>query len=156
MRKAQSALEFLLIYGWVIMAVLTVIGLLAYFGIMNPRTFLTEQCAATPPLYCTGNAVTNSTQSIIVLGNRVNYAFNLSSENTQLRTGCTNIEFCEKSGSGCANSKIVNVNSELMVKLACDNSGMSRVKHEFSINYTNPLSGLREDVKVFIISKVRK
>jgi len=155
LKKAQSALEFLLTYGWVIVAVLTIVGLLAYFGIMNPKTLLTEQCIVSPPLYCMGNAVTNTTHSLIVLGNRVNYWFNLSSENAQLQSECTTIEFCDKSGSNCADSRIISINGELMIKLACDNSDASRVKREFYINYTNPLSGLKEDVKIFIITQVR-
>lgn len=154
MRKAQSTLEFLLTYGWTLLAVLTIIGLLVYFGVMNPKNFLGEQCIVNNAFNCQGKALSNTTHSMIVFVNKMNYAYNLSSANTVLSSGCSAIEFCDKSGNNCESSKIIAINSEFMAKLRCDNSGSRRVKHEFTIQFTNPISGLTEDTKIYIISNV--
>lgn len=44
MKKAQSALEFLMTYGWAFLVILIMIGALAYFGVLNPQKFLPDRC----------------------------------------------------------------------------------------------------------------
>ena len=43
-RRGQAAIEFLVTYGWAIMAAMIVIGALTYFGITNPSTSLPDKC----------------------------------------------------------------------------------------------------------------
>ncbi len=43
-RKGQAAIEFLVTYGWAIMAAMLVIGALSYFGMTNPATNLPDKC----------------------------------------------------------------------------------------------------------------
>ena len=50
--KAQTALEFLMTYGWAIIVVLAAIAALAYFGILSPDRFLPDKCTMAPGLYC--------------------------------------------------------------------------------------------------------
>lgn len=38
-KKGQAAMEFLMTYGWAILAAVVVIGVLAYFGVFNPGTY---------------------------------------------------------------------------------------------------------------------
>ena len=63
-KKAQAAMEFLMTYGFAILAVLVSIGALAYFGGLNPGKFLPEKCTITTGsgLFCkefTSDSVTN-------------------------------------------------------------------------------------------------
>lgn len=51
-KKAQAAMEFLMTYGWAILAVLVVSGALAYFGIMKPETSLPDRCELQQGFYC--------------------------------------------------------------------------------------------------------
>ena len=51
-RKAQAAMEFLMTYGWALLAVLVVIGALAYLGILDVETILPERCTFPVPLNC--------------------------------------------------------------------------------------------------------
>jgi hypothetical protein len=39
--KRQSAIEFLMSYGWVILLILIIAGVLAYYG-LNPKGFLNQ------------------------------------------------------------------------------------------------------------------
>lgn len=51
-KSGQAAMEFLMTYGWAILVVLVVIGALAYFGILNPQTFLPKRCLLGSGLSC--------------------------------------------------------------------------------------------------------
>lgn len=59
-RKGQAAAEFFLTYGWAIIFVLSVIGCLAYFGVLDPERFTDrrEECAMS--IY---NIYSNSTEA---------------------------------------------------------------------------------------------
>jgi hypothetical protein len=43
-RKAQAATEYLLTYGWAFMAIIITVGALAYFGVVNPTSFIPDRC----------------------------------------------------------------------------------------------------------------
>lgn len=43
-KKGQSALEFLMTYGWAFLVALVVIGGLAYFGVLDPLSWLPSRC----------------------------------------------------------------------------------------------------------------
>ncbi len=42
--RGQAAIEFLVTYGWAIIAALTVIAALTYFGVSNPASSLPDKC----------------------------------------------------------------------------------------------------------------
>jgi hypothetical protein len=45
-------MEFLMTYGWAILVVLVVIGALAYFGVLNPQSFLPKRCTLSAGFSC--------------------------------------------------------------------------------------------------------
>jgi hypothetical protein len=51
-RKSQASTEFLMTYGWGILAVLVAIGALAYFGVLDPNKILPDKCTLGQGLYC--------------------------------------------------------------------------------------------------------
>ena len=51
-RKGQAAMEFLMTYGWAILAAVIVIGVLAYFGVFSPSSYVPNQCILSAPLGC--------------------------------------------------------------------------------------------------------
>lgn len=51
-KRGQAAMEFLMTYGWAILVVLVVIGALAYFGVLNPQSFLPKKCQFSTGLVC--------------------------------------------------------------------------------------------------------
>jgi len=52
MKKGQAAMEFLMTYGWAILAAVIVIAVLASFGVFSPSTYVPNQCTLTAPLGC--------------------------------------------------------------------------------------------------------
>lgn len=51
-RRGQAALEYLVTYGWGILAVLVAIGALSYFGLFDVERYLPNRCAFGAQLEC--------------------------------------------------------------------------------------------------------
>lgn len=67
-KKGQAAMEFLITYGWAIMAAMMVIGALTYFGMSNPATSLPDKCIFSNAFECRDYKL-NSTELNIQLVN---------------------------------------------------------------------------------------
>jgi len=63
-KKGQAAMEFLMTYGWAILAAIIAIGVLAYFGVFSPGKFMPSACTINAPLGCDEFYI-NSTASTI-------------------------------------------------------------------------------------------
>lgn len=73
MKKAQSALEFLMTYGWAFLVILIMIGALAYFGVLNPQKFLPDRCNFGTQISCnTDMVVVNAADAKTVVARLVN------------------------------------------------------------------------------------
>jgi hypothetical protein len=51
-KRGQAAMEFLMTYGWAILAAVIAIGVLAAFGVFNPGGTLPTVCTIGAPLGC--------------------------------------------------------------------------------------------------------
>lgn len=50
-QKGQAAMEFLMTYGWAILAAVIAIGVLAYFGVFSPGKYVSGSAVVNPPFY---------------------------------------------------------------------------------------------------------
>lgn len=50
-KKGQAAMEFLMTYGWAILAAVIAIGVLAYFGVFSPGKYITGNAVVSTPFY---------------------------------------------------------------------------------------------------------
>ncbi len=50
-RKGQAAMEFLMTYGWAILAAIIAIGVLAYFGVFSPDKYIGGSAVVNAPFY---------------------------------------------------------------------------------------------------------
>ncbi len=66
-RNAQAAMEFVMTYGWAILAVLVAIGALSYFGVMNPSKYFPEKCLFSSGINCKDFKVEENTATSIIL-----------------------------------------------------------------------------------------
>lgn len=51
-RKGQAAMEFLMTYGWAILAAIIAIAVLAYFGVFSPGRYVGSACVVSSPFSC--------------------------------------------------------------------------------------------------------
>ena len=56
-RKGQAAMEFLMTYGWAILAAVIVIAVLASFGVFSPDKYIPTSCVIEAPWGCDQNQV---------------------------------------------------------------------------------------------------
>ena len=59
-KKAQAAMEFLMTYGWAILAAIIAIGVLAYFGVFSPGRFVQDSATLTAPMGVDSQAITTT------------------------------------------------------------------------------------------------
>jgi hypothetical protein len=69
-KKGQAAMEFLMTYGWAILAAVIAIGVLAYFGVFSPGKYMPEACVLNAPFGCNA-ALVNTTGVYITIQNGV-------------------------------------------------------------------------------------
>jgi hypothetical protein len=93
-RRGQAAIEFLVTYGWAIMAAMIVIGALTYFGITNPTTSLPDKCIFSNSFECKDFQITNDTLRLKVINTAGETIYgdpskNITANMTDTDAGCT-------------------------------------------------------------------
>jgi uncharacterized protein (UPF0333 family) len=84
-KKGQAAMEFLMTYGWAILAAVIAIGVLAYFGVFNPAKWTPKACVINSPFGCQ-DYVVNTTGVYLMLTNGQGEDLTVNSVGV---TGCT-------------------------------------------------------------------
>jgi len=65
-KRAQSAMEYLMTYGWAILIIAVVLAVLFALGLFNGNNIVTNSCIASPGFLCTGASYSHSNANITV------------------------------------------------------------------------------------------
>jgi len=65
-KRGQASMEFLMTYGWAILAAVIAIGVLAYYGVFSPGNSLPSICTLNAPLGCDEFQVNTTHVQVIV------------------------------------------------------------------------------------------
>ena len=153
-RKAQAALEFMMTYGWAIIAVLAAIGALAYFGVLNPGNLLPEKCLLESGFNCDGIDVQPTSITLIMTMNLPN-SINITSISIG---GCTNNSLVGQpvGDPRAATSFLVQTGTQERINLVgCDNGLSGDVfSGSATINYVDTKTKLAKKAGGTISSKV--
>ncbi len=156
--KAQSSMEFLMTYGWAIMAAVIVIGVLSYFGVFSGDLGTNDVALLSPPFYISASSV----QKLVsdqgdVLGYRVgiqlsNGGFDASE--------ITSIEIRSKDGallcSYNPDTPLSMINDQKNdVYLDCENLDGSSLDGDFLVNYIKSGSNLVQTSSGTIKGKIK-
>jgi len=68
-KKGQAAMEFLMTYGWAILAAIVAIGVLAYFGVFSPGKIAGSNAIVNNPFYAASWQVNSSAVNLELLNN---------------------------------------------------------------------------------------
>ena len=68
-KKGQAAMEFLMTYGWAILAAIVAIGVLAYFGVFSPGKLTGSSAIVNNPFYASSWLVNTSTVQLELTNN---------------------------------------------------------------------------------------
>jgi hypothetical protein len=140
-KKGQAAMEFLMTYGWAILAAVIVIGVLAYFGVFTPSTYVPNTCVISAPFGCNAGSV-NISAVIIEIMNGGGEGFNITSLTIGLCAPVTNIG---------------NVASDSLTKVVvnCSTGNVnSKYKGEITLRYTKSGSSLEQSSSGQIVNKI--
>jgi hypothetical protein len=144
-RRAQSALEYLLTYGWAILIVIIVGASLYALGVFNPGTFTGKRVTGFTQFQILDHKVgdTNATVTIF-LGNRLGKTVSLTSINATYKN-----KFCDYSVPG--GDQTFGPNTQKNFSWQCGgaadwNTGTLDIRTSYSViidlGFTDPESGL--------------
>src|SRR3989344_3487840 len=68
-KKGQAAMEFLMTYGWAILAAVIAIGVLAYFGVFSPGNYMSNIVTVNQPFGTTQELAIRTDSISFVLRN---------------------------------------------------------------------------------------
>jgi hypothetical protein len=97
MGKGQAAMEFIMTYGWAIIALLVMIGALAYFGVLSPGKYLPEKCLFGPGISCKDYQIKHNggnLQLLLTIENKMGDAIVLQGVNVTTVGGTTYTSTC--------------------------------------------------------------
>ncbi len=127
-RKGQAAVEFLMTYGWAILAAIIAIGVLAYFGVFSPGKYVVGQASVTAPFYANSYSVKTTGVSVELKNN--------GGEDVTIST--VTIAGC---GTGSVNSTVI-ASAQTVVTVPCTLVSGNSFKGDLTINYRKSGSGL--------------
>lgn len=146
-KKAQSAVEFLMTYGWAIVVVLVAIGTLSYFGIMDLGDMVPERCTFPTGIECVGTPAVNSADDTLMflLQNDYGAAIRLTGGSTDSDGDCTATPtFCLQNET-CASyysTLDLEATQRAIVKLECsEDISKGKFKTDVIITYEDNLTG---------------
>jgi uncharacterized protein (UPF0333 family) len=139
-KKGQAAMEFLMTYGWAILAAVIVIAVLAYFGVFSPSTYVPNQCVISAPFGCNAG-VASTTGITLEIRNGAGEALNVTS---------VVVANCNTT----SNIGTVAADSLTTVAVACAPDAASKFKGDITVNYKKAGSNLELSSSGSIVSKV--
>lgn len=146
-KRAQAAMEFIMTYGWAILAVTVVIGALVYFGIFSPAKFLPETCSFPSELTCVGKALTTAGAAgtiEFVVSNNVGNDIKIAPADISATGDCTS---AGATVNGGAVEVTVGNAKTATIKVTCGAITAGRMKSTVTVKYTNTLNSLKFPVQ---------
>lgn len=145
-KRGQAAIEFLVTYGWAIMAAMVVIGALTYFGMTNPATSLPDKCLFSNAFECKDYQINQTALKLRVTNSFGETIYTPSAKCTDDDTGTCS---CSVTKGGSANPASVDPEEE--IEIICDHPPESdfnikeKAKVRVSINYFKvPVGGYNQ------------
>lgn len=137
MKRGQSALEYLMTYGWAILAVVIIAGALWYLGIFDPSRFAGEkQCGGFSAFTCQDQRMNATGTLALVLNNKLGGAMTITT------AGCTPTSVAANANTTCTISGFPS-----------GTAGNSFSRVTVSVNYTDTRSGLTHTDSGFVAGK---
>lgn len=123
--KGQAATEFLMSYGWIILVVFIVIGVLTYFGVLRPGEQLPESCILEVGLACEDFKATSEGVTLMVR--------NSLGKDIKVET----IAIPKKNCLGVFNIDLPN-GQRKRFDISCDLSDLESLKADFEFAFITP------------------
>ncbi len=137
-KKGQAAVEFLMTYGWAILAAIIAIGVLAYFGVFSPGKFTPTATVVNQPFYANAWNVIDSTNTVsLELKNNGGETYNVTSVSISPTDGATTCTDDDVVGPATAGGVVT-------AGVVCGDleAAGNTFKGDITVRYTKPGSSL--------------
>ncbi len=142
--RGQSALEYLVTYGWAILAIVIIAGALWYFGIFNPSKFSGEkQCGGFAAFICQDFKITSAGTLTIVLNNKIGGPINSVNMSGGGVVNCTPTSLAANQNTTCTFTSFV----------AAGTTGSQIDSTTVSLTYTDTRSSVAHTDSGFVRGK---
>lgn len=151
MKKGQAAMEYLMTYVWAIIATITIIGILSYFGIFNPTQYSPSAAIVTPPFYANAwNVNKLNSQVNLELKNNGGEDYIIDTVSLSVEQGASN---CNPSNPGVT----IEPSETIVVSVKCNNMAVigNLFKAGITILYRKENSNLDIISSGTIVSQIR-
>ncbi len=140
--SGQTAMEYLLTYGWAILVVLVVIGALVFFGVLSPQRFLPAKCDISGDVKCTAFKIGTASTQLKLLG-ASSSALTITSITVKKQDGTVCGTRLPVATTGTADLKVLGPGAESTYTITCahDLPTGTRAKLPFDVAYTDQGSG---------------
>ncbi len=143
MKQSQAALEFLMTYGWALLMVLSLIGLLVYFGVIDVDKIITNSCVSTPGIDCQGYPYVNATIVSFTLINNLYYDITILGSNATPPNTCGSVYVCAQGDFTCTNTTL-NIRPRQIFTMHSSCNTRNWFNDDFIIPYINNGNGLKD------------
>jgi uncharacterized protein (UPF0333 family) len=144
--KGQAAMEFLMTYGWAILAAIIAIGVLAYFGVFSPGRFVQDSYFIGAPFGAPAGKV-NTTGITLEIQNGAGETVNITSVSISGISGCSTLTY----GQNLAAGSSVPLTVPCSPALTADTT----VRGSISLNYLRPTSTIELSSTGTITARVK-
>lgn len=154
--RAQSAMEFLVNYGWAFLAIAVALALFFGFGLFNPNSILGSACALPSPaqLSCIGSSLNTSGNFIVNIRQNNAYAINITAIGCNTQGSSANVRLLTPQVK-------IAPSANATIALACysnNNLFKSKIGGVFKgyliVNYTDSRTNLPQELIGTVIEKV--
>ena len=144
-KKGQAAMEFLMTYGWAILAAIIAIGVLAYFGVFSPGRFVQDSYFIGAPFGANAGKV-NTTGITLDIQNGAGETVNITTVSLSGITGCT---------TPLTYGRNVNPGGQAVVTVSCALTQDETVRGNINVNYLRQTSAIELSSTGTITARVK-
>ena len=145
MKRGQSALEYLVTYGWAILALVIIMGLLYATGVFNPDKFSAgKQCGGFDALICQDHKVNASGTLFIVLNNAQGTRITSFTSSSGISASCTPTSIAANGNTTCTIDGFITNGGT---------TGTSYDQTSVAVSFTDSKSGISHNVTGFVKGK---
>jgi hypothetical protein len=142
-RKAQAAMEYVHTYGWILLSVIVLGGVLLYYNISKVQQILPMECAFLSGLSCLDADVDGTQLSFVVVNG---FGFALSNVSMNM-TGTCNSTANTTPGNPYGNLNVLLENQQAIYVFDCPDMTNMKLEEKISVSYRNIETG-EQHVKV--------
>lgn len=142
--KGQAAMEFLMTYGWAILAAIIAIGVLAYFGVFSPGRFVQDSYFIGAPFGANAGKV-NVTGITLDVQNGAGETVNITTVSISGIAGCTPLTYGQSISPG----------GSAVVTVPCTLTQDATVRGNINVNYLRQTSTIELSSTGTITARVK-